>query len=36
MFKGEYSKNDAYVYKINFTTLDGKKHTKTGHVTLMK
>jgi gliding motility-associated-like protein len=35
-FKGVLSKEDTYVYKINFTTLDGKKHTKTGHVTLMK
>lgn len=35
-FKGVLSKEDTYVYKVNFTTLDGKKHTKTGHVTLMK
>ncbi len=35
-FKGEMSKNDAYVYLINFKTIDGKKHTRTGHVTLMK
>ncbi|MBK7816981.1 MAG: gliding motility-associated C-terminal domain-containing protein [Sphingobacteriaceae bacterium] len=35
-FKGVLSKEDTYVYKVNFTTLDGKKHTKTGHVTLLK
>ncbi len=35
-FKGVLSKEDTYVYKVNFTTLDGKKITKTGHVTLMK
>ncbi len=35
-FKGVLSKEDTYVYKVNFTSLDGKKHTKTGHVTLMK
>jgi gliding motility-associated-like protein len=36
VYKGEMSKNDAYVYLINFKTIDGKKHTRTGHVTLMK
>ncbi|MGE0569161.1 MAG: T9SS type B sorting domain-containing protein, partial [Bacteroidia bacterium] len=35
-YKGELSKNDAYVYKITYKALDGKKYTKTGHVTLMK
>jgi gliding motility-associated-like protein len=35
-FKGVLAKEDTYVYKVNFTTLDGKKHTKTGHVTLLK
>jgi len=30
------SKNDVYVYQINYTTLDNKKHTKTGHVSLLK
>lgn len=35
-YRGEMSKNDVYVYKVNFKSLDGKKHTKTGHVTLMK
>lgn len=35
-YKGVLAKEDTYVYKVYFTTLDGKKHTKTGHVTLMK
>lgn len=35
-YKGVLAKEDVYVYKVYFTTLDGKKHTKTGHVTLMK
>jgi gliding motility-associated-like protein len=34
--KGEICKNDVYVYLVKFTALDGKKHTKTGHVTLLK
>jgi gliding motility-associated-like protein len=29
-------KNDVYVYLIIFKTIDGKKHTKTGHVTILK
>jgi gliding motility-associated-like protein len=29
-------KNDVYVYLITFKTIDGKKHTKTGHVTILK
>ncbi len=33
---GVLSKNDVYVYKVSYTALDGKKHTKTGHVTLLK
>lgn len=35
-YKGVLCKNDAYVYLVNFTTLDGKKHTKSGHVSLLK
>jgi gliding motility-associated-like protein len=35
-FKDEICKNDVYVYMVKFTALDGKKHTKTGHVTLLK
>ncbi|MCB0410606.1 MAG: gliding motility-associated C-terminal domain-containing protein, partial [Flavobacteriales bacterium] len=35
-YKNELSKNDVYSYLIKYTTLDGKKHVKTGHVTLMK
>jgi hypothetical protein len=35
-YKGELCKNDVYVYLVKFTSLDGKKHTKTGHVTLLK
>lgn len=35
-YKGKLSKNDVYPYLINYTSLDGKKHTKSGHVTLLK
>jgi gliding motility-associated-like protein len=35
-FKGEECKQDAYTYLIHYKTLDGKKHTKSGHVTLLK
>lgn len=35
-YKGKLSKNDVYPYMIQYTSLDGQKHTKTGHVTLMK
>lgn len=35
-FKNEECKQDVYTYLINYTTLDNKKHTRTGHVTLMK
>jgi gliding motility-associated-like protein len=34
--KGVLSKEDAYTYVVNFSALDGKTHTKTGHVTLLK
>ncbi len=36
MYKGQISKNDVYPYMIKYQSLDGKKHTRTGHVTLMK
>lgn len=36
VYKGEICKQDVYTYVVNFTSLDGKKHTKTGHVTLLK
>jgi len=36
MYKGEMSKNDVYPYLIKFTSLDGKKRVKSGHVTLLK
>ncbi len=29
-------KNDVYVYLVTYKALDGKKYTKTGHVTLLK
>jgi gliding motility-associated-like protein len=35
-YKSQLSKTDIYVYKISYTGLDGKTHTKTGHVTLLK
>ena len=35
-YKGEMSKQDVYTYLVNFQAIDGKKHTKTGHVTLLK
>ena len=35
-YNNELCKNDVYVYLVKFTALDGKKHTRTGHVTLMK
>lgn len=34
--KGIECKDDVYTYLVNFTTIDGKKHTKTGHVTILK
>lgn len=32
----EECKQDVYTYLVNYTGLDGKKHTKTGHVTLLR
>ncbi|MBL0330627.1 MAG: gliding motility-associated C-terminal domain-containing protein [Bacteroidetes bacterium] len=34
--KDEEGKQDVYTYLINYTTFDNKKHTKTGHVTLLR
>lgn len=34
--KGLECKDDVYTYLVNYTTMDGKKHTKTGHVTILK
>ncbi len=36
VYKGKISKNDVYPYLIKYTSLDGKTHTKSGHVTLLK
>ncbi len=35
-FKNELCKSDVYVYVVTYTSIDGKTHTKIGHVTLMK
>ncbi len=35
-YKGKLCKNEVYVYLVTFTSLDGKKHTRKGHVTLLK
>lgn len=35
-YKGELCKQDAYTYVVVYTALDGKKHEKTGHVSLLK
>jgi len=35
-YKGGLCKNDTYAYLLHYTSLDGKTHTKTGHVTLLK
>ncbi len=35
-YKGKISKNDVYPYLVQYTSLDGQKHTKSGHVTLLK
>lgn len=35
-FKGQECKQDVYTVLVNYTTLDNKKHTKTGHVSLLK
>lgn len=35
-YKGQMSKSDVYPYMIKYHSLDGKAHTKTGHVSLLK
>lgn len=35
-FKGKLCTEGVYVYKMNITDTNGKTHTKTGHVTLLK
>lgn len=35
-YKGVNVKDEVYVYQVKFATLDGKQHTKTGHVTILK
>lgn len=35
-YKDKLVKNDVYPYQIKYKSLDGKKHTKTGHVTVLK
>jgi gliding motility-associated-like protein len=34
--RGEEGKQDVFQYLVTFKALDGKKHTKSGHVTLLK
>lgn len=36
MYRGEIVKNDSYIYVINYTTYDGRKHTKTGYVAVIR
>jgi len=36
MYKGTSCKSDVYVYKVSYKGLDGKKHFKTGHVSISK
>ncbi len=36
MFKGQLAESNVYVYKVNYTSKDGKGHTLTGSVTLIK
>lgn len=36
IYKGTLCKNDVYVYKVKYKGLDGKFHSKTGHVTLTR
>ncbi|MFO0356070.1 MAG: gliding motility-associated C-terminal domain-containing protein [Sphingobacteriaceae bacterium] len=35
-YKDKLCKNDVYPYLIKYKSLDGRKHTKTGHVTILK
>lgn len=34
--KGTFAKNDVYVYMVNYTMINKKSYSKTGHVALMK
>ncbi len=34
--RGEEGKQDVYQYMVTYMSIDGKKHTKTGHVSLIK
>ncbi len=36
VYKGQIVKNDSYIYVINYKTYDGKKHTKTGYVLVVR
>lgn len=36
VYKGKDSEIGVYIYKISYKGIDGKKHSKTGHVTLSK
>jgi gliding motility-associated-like protein len=33
-YKGTICKNDSYVYKVGYKSLDGKKHFKTGYISI--
>ncbi len=35
-YRGKIVKNDSYIYVINYKTYDGKKHTKTGFVAVVR
>jgi gliding motility-associated-like protein len=35
-YRGQIVKNDSYIYVINYKTYDGKKHTKTGFVDVVR
>ena len=35
-FKGDICQDGVYVYQVMVLDKDGKRHTRTGHVTLMK
>jgi gliding motility-associated-like protein len=36
VYKGEIVKNDTYMYILNYTTANGRKHTKNGYITVLK
>ena len=35
-YKGKFVQNGVYVWKLEFQDIDGKKHSKIGHVTLIR